>query len=35
MEKIAGVIGNSDAMTNESIKDLLYKLKNEIKKMFV
>ncbi|GBM70990.1 hypothetical protein AVEN_163711-1 [Araneus ventricosus] len=33
--KIDEFIGNSDAMTNESVRDLLFKLKNELERIVV
>ncbi|GBO43455.1 Tigger transposable element-derived protein 4 [Araneus ventricosus] len=35
LRKIDEVIGNSDAMTNESVRDLLFKLKTELEKKVV
>ncbi|GBN16138.1 hypothetical protein AVEN_216148-1 [Araneus ventricosus] len=35
LEKIDERIGNSDAMTNESVRNLLFKLKNELQTIVV
>ncbi|GBL91345.1 hypothetical protein AVEN_203495-1 [Araneus ventricosus] len=35
LDKIDELIGNSDAMTNESVRNLLFKLKNELERIVV